>query len=65
MKSLPDSNEIKGEIVAAYVDSFRVIWIVMCVLASVAFLLSLIFVKGISLDRELEEIKDIEWVWIQ
>jgi hypothetical protein len=36
----------------------------MCVLASVAFLLSLISVKGISLDRELEEIKDIEWVWL-
>jgi hypothetical protein len=54
VKSLPDSNEIKGEIVATYVDLFGVIWIVMCVLASVAFLLSLIFVKDISLDRELE-----------
>ncbi|KAH6692762.1 major facilitator superfamily domain-containing protein [Leptodontidium sp. MPI-SDFR-AT-0119] len=54
MKSLPDSNEIKGEIVATYVDSFKVIWIVMCVLASVTFLLSLIFVKDISLNRELE-----------
>jgi hypothetical protein len=54
VKSLLDSNEIKGEIVAAYVDSFRVIWIVICMLALVAFLLSLIFVKDISLDRELE-----------
>jgi hypothetical protein len=54
VKSLPDNNGIKGDIVAAYVDSFRVIWIVMCALASVAFLLSLIFVKDISLDRKLE-----------
>ncbi len=54
VKSLPDNNSIKGDIVAAYVDSLRMIWIVMCVLASVALLLSLIFVKEISLDREHE-----------
>lgn len=54
VKSLPDDNEIKGEIIAAYVGSLRMIWIVMCVLASVAFVLSLIFVKDITLDRELE-----------
>ena len=53
VKSLPDSK-LKGEIVAAYVDSFRMIWIAMCVLASVALILSLVFVKEISLDRELE-----------
>ncbi|KFY64367.1 hypothetical protein V496_03311 [Pseudogymnoascus sp. VKM F-4515 (FW-2607)] len=53
VKSLPDSK-LKAEIVAAYVDSFRMIWIAMCVLASVALILSLVFVKEISLDRELE-----------
>jgi hypothetical protein len=54
VKALPDSNKFKGEIVTAYVDSFRVIWMVMCILASVALLLSLVLVKDISLDRKLE-----------
>jgi hypothetical protein len=49
VEALPDSNELKGDIVAAYVDSLRMMWIVMCLLASVALLLTLIFVKDISL----------------
>ena len=54
VRSLPDSDIYKGVIVAAYVDSFRMIWIVMCALAAVALLLSLICVKDISLDRDLQ-----------
>jgi hypothetical protein len=54
VKSLPDNNKTKSDIVAAYVDSLRIIWMVMCVLASGALLLSFIFVKDISLDREHE-----------
>lgn len=54
VKSLPDNNRMKGDIVGAYVESLRMVWIVMCVLAGVALLLSLIFVKHISLDREHE-----------
>jgi hypothetical protein len=53
VKSFPD-DKMKGDIVAAYVDSLRMIWIVMCALASVAMLLSFIFVKDIPLDREHE-----------
>ncbi|TVY20686.1 Efflux pump FUS6 [Lachnellula arida] len=41
-------------VIKAYVDSLRMIWVVMCVLAGVAFLCSLIWVKEISLERDLE-----------
>lgn len=53
IKALPD-DAIKQEIVIAYVDSLRVIWEVMCALSGVMFILSLVFTKDISLDRELE-----------
>jgi len=52
-KALPDSP-LKQELIVAYVDSLRTIWIVMTVLACVSFLLSVVFIKEISLDRELE-----------
>lgn len=39
---------------AAYLDSLKIIWAVICGLALVAFVLSLVFVKDISLDREFE-----------
>jgi hypothetical protein len=53
IKALPD-GAVKQDIVIAYVDSLRVIWEVMCALAGVMFILSLVFTKDISLDRELE-----------
>jgi hypothetical protein len=52
MKQLPDS--VRGELVTAYVDSLRTIWIVMCALSAVAFVVSLTFTKNISLERALE-----------
>jgi hypothetical protein len=53
IKALPE-GPVKAEIVVAYVDSLRVIWEAMCALAGVMFILSLVFTKDISLDRELE-----------
>jgi hypothetical protein len=53
IRSLRD-QAIKQELVTAYVDSLRVIWEVMCALSGVMLLLSVTFIKEISLDRELE-----------
>lgn len=50
LKAMPDS-EVKRAAITAYVDSLRFIWIVMCALAGLTFILSLIFTKDISLDR--------------
>lgn len=49
-----EDGDTKSELVLAYVESLRVLWIVMCVFAGVAFVLSLIWTKDVSLDRELE-----------
>jgi hypothetical protein len=45
---------MRETVVTAYVDSLRVVWLVMCVIAGVAFTISVIFTKEISLDRDLE-----------
>ncbi|KAF2760573.1 MFS general substrate transporter [Pseudovirgaria hyperparasitica] len=55
IKSWPASQAVvKAELIVAYVDSLRTIWIVMAALAGLAFVLSAIFTKGKSLERELE-----------
>ena len=41
-------------VVTAYVDSLRIVWLVMCVIAGVAFVASVVFTAEISLDRDLE-----------
>jgi MFS family permease len=43
---------VRMQLVGIYVDSLRVIWIVMCVLAGISLVGSLIFTKEISLKRE-------------
>ncbi|KAH8798357.1 major facilitator superfamily domain-containing protein [Xylogone sp. PMI_703] len=53
IRYLPNNN-IKSDIVDAYVYSLRDIWIVLCALSSIALVLSLVFVRDIPLDRELE-----------
>ena len=53
IRTLP-VTDVKQQLVTGYVDSLRVIWIVMCALCGVAFLLSLGFMKNISLERPLE-----------
>lgn len=57
VKTWPHEGEkglMREVVVKAYVESLEMIWVVMCVLAGVAFLCSLIWIKEISLNRELE-----------
>lgn len=49
-----EQGVMREAVVNAYVESLRMIWVVICVLAGVAFVLSLVFIKEISLERELE-----------
>lgn len=45
---------MKEVVVQAYVESLRMVWIVMAVLAGAAFIASLVWTAEISLERELE-----------
>jgi hypothetical protein len=55
IKKMPVSQSVvKGELITSYVDSLRMLWLVMFILALFAFVLAAIFTKGISLERELE-----------
>jgi MFS family permease len=55
IKAMPPSlDPIKQEIITAYVDSLRMVWLIMCALATVALILAVVFTKGITLERELE-----------
>ena len=57
VKAWPHEGEkgnMREVVIKAYVDSLRMIWVVICVLAGTAFLCSLIWVKEISLERDLE-----------
>lgn len=49
-----DEGVMKAVVVQAYVKCLQTVWIVMCVLAGVAFIASLIFMKELSLDRDLD-----------
>jgi hypothetical protein len=54
IKALPISQQtLSVALVKVYVDSLRIVWIVMCVFACVAFILALTFTKEFTLDREL------------
>ncbi|CZR51713.1 related to putative multidrug transporter [Phialocephala subalpina] len=41
-------------VVKAYVDSLRMVWIIMCVFAGLMFIASVLWIKDISLERALE-----------
>ncbi len=45
---------MKETVVHAYVESLRMVWILMCVFAGLMFIASVIWIKEISLERELE-----------
>lgn len=45
---------VKGELITSYVESLRMIWLVMFVLALVALVLAALYTKSISLEREFE-----------
>lgn len=44
----------KQVLVNVYVESLRMVWVIMCVLSAVALLTSVWFIEEISLQRELE-----------
>ncbi|KAI9744502.1 MAG: hypothetical protein M1818_002031 [Claussenomyces sp. TS43310] len=54
VREMSDSNPIKARLINAYVESLRVVWISMCALAALGLLLSVLFIRDISLDRVLE-----------
>ncbi|KAE8440809.1 hypothetical protein EG329_006541 [Mollisiaceae sp. DMI_Dod_QoI] len=45
---------MKETVVHAYVESLRMVWILMCVFAGLMFIASVLWIKEISLERELE-----------
>lgn len=47
-------GEMKEVVIQAYVESLRMVWMVMTVLAGAAFVASLVWTAEISLERELE-----------
>jgi MFS family permease len=47
-------GEMKEVVIQAYVESLRMVWMVMTVLAGTAFIMSLVWTAEISLERELE-----------
>lgn len=49
-----DEGAMKAVVVKAYVESLQMVWIVMCAVAGVSFIASLIFVKELSLERDLD-----------
>lgn len=57
MKTWSDIREervIKEVVIRAYIESLRMVWCIMCVLAGAAFIASLVWTREISLERELE-----------
>lgn len=55
IKKIPASQiAVKGELITSYVDSLRMLWLVMFVLAIFALVIAAIYTKSISLERELE-----------
>ncbi|TGO48738.1 hypothetical protein BCON_0231g00220 [Botryotinia convoluta] len=47
-------GEMKQVVIGAYVESLKMVWIVMCALAGLAFVTSLVFTKEIAMSKELE-----------
>ncbi|KAG4026726.1 hypothetical protein MFRU_037g00370 [Monilinia fructicola] len=57
VKAWPNAGaegEMKQAVVGAYVQSLKMVWIVMCALAGVAFMTSLLCTQEIVMSRELE-----------
>ena len=50
----PSEAAVRQQLIQAYVDSLRVVWIVMCALGAVGLAVSLLWVRDVSLDRVLE-----------
>jgi len=55
IKNMPASEDVaKMHLIQAYVDSLRVLWIVMCAFAGFSLIVAVLWVKEHSLERELE-----------
>lgn len=55
LKNMPAVEDVsKTHLIHAYVDSLRVLWIVMCAFAGFSFIVAVLWVKEHSLERELE-----------
>ncbi|RAL59143.1 hypothetical protein DID88_006699 [Monilinia fructigena] len=71
VKAWPNAGaegEMKQVVIGAYVHSLKMVWIVMCALAGLAFVNSLLFTKEIAMSGELEtdqgfdyEYKERKW----
>ena len=53
-----DAGIEKTQLIQAYSDSIRIIWVVMAALSGAIFVSS-IFVKGYSLDQEHKSLQDL------
>ncbi len=53
IKGMPDGDGEKDGLRNAYADSLKIVWIVVCALAGLTFVVSF-WTKGLPLDRELE-----------
>jgi hypothetical protein len=49
-----EEGVMREAVIGAYVESLRMVWIVMCIFAGVIFVASLIWIGEISLAREIE-----------
>jgi len=49
-----EQGMMKEVVIKAYIESLRVVWCVMCVLAGATFIASLVWTREVSLKRELE-----------
>jgi hypothetical protein len=49
-----EQGVVREAVIGAYVESLRMVWIVMCIFAGVVFVASLIWIGEISLTREVE-----------
>ncbi|KAH8601292.1 major facilitator superfamily domain-containing protein [Bisporella sp. PMI_857] len=54
MSTVGEEGIRKQVLVHVYVESLRMVWIVLCALAGVAFIASILFTAELSLERELE-----------
>lgn len=50
----PKQAQMRQEIITAYCDSLRTLWIVMCALAGLALIVGVVFTKAKTLERKLE-----------
>jgi hypothetical protein len=48
-----EEGVIKEVVIKAYIKSLRIVWCIIYVLASVAFITSLVWIREISLERKL------------